>query len=96
MKRKDIKKAIDRVIVVKDSIESKLSIVNNVIGHTKVDEDVWTLYDVMLDEIEKIIKDEDHVLSFYIFDCNCGKNPKYFHTQYICDIDSVIDYIKNK
>tara|TARA_B100001059_G_C17554893_1_gene437139 strand:+ start:132 stop:419 length:288 start_codon:yes stop_codon:yes gene_type:complete len=94
MKRKDMKTQIERVIEIKNSIESKLSVINSVIGHTKVDEDIWTMYDVMLDEIEKKLKDEDHVLSFYLFDCNCGETPKYYNSHLIFDIESVIDYIK--
>ena len=96
MKRKHMKAQIERVIEIKESIESKFSIINNVIGHTKFDDDIWTMYDVMLDEIEKTLKDEDHILSFYLFDCNCGDTPKYFNSYLIYDIDSVIDYINIK
>ena len=78
-----------------DALTDKLY---DVLGDSQIEEAIWENYDLLVDLTSELLGDDKYAISFFIFDCNCGKEgpsvsggfPKFKK------VKDVVKYIKER
>lgn len=78
MDKKDKLYMINKAISAKKDVDELQSSVEAIFGWSecKFTDTLFKVVDDIIDVVEKSLGDEHHWLSYFMFDCDCGKDPK--------------------
>ena len=89
-----IAEAINQFIREMDSMESRMSLVYEVIGFEgRLIEIYDTLVDIPLNVLESVIGDEDNIISWFIYDNQRGAEGMTYKGTELANVDDLVDHL---